>query len=938
MIRSNNVRGRPATRRSTGMLTAAGAVSAVLLAATPASAALVSACSGVRLPASTVTGLLSPLVTNGVTPIQTDVNALLGVTRLLPGGGILPATPLSFDGVGFLNNIIAGGDINLAVIKNDGTLFGPTDTCNTTTDSLQLNNPAGLSIGGNKITGLGGGAAVATAGEINSIALGNGATTAAAAAGSIAIGTGASATVAGGVAIGTGSVDRAAAPTAGVTIGGNGYGFAGTMPTSVVSVGTGAGGANSERQIVNVAAGQLTATSTDAVNGSQLFATNTAVNLNSAAITTNTTAITNLTNGTAGPVQQSGTTGRLVLVAPGATGAAPGTPQVLGNVAPGSLAAGSTDAVNGGQLAATNAAVTTNTTNIAGNTTAITNLTSGINGGTIGLVQQTGGSPGTGAITVGAATGGTSLNVAGTGGNRVISGVAAGVAPTDAANVGQLAATNANVTTNTTNIAGNTTAITNLNNGTAGTVQRTATANKLTLTAPGGTGAAPGTAQVLSNVAAGIAPTDAVNLGQVGALIGASAGGPVQYSNAAAPTTPTPGVVSNSTTLVGTAPGQSVALHNVTAGVVAAGSTDAVNGSQLAATNATVAGNTTNIAGNTTAITNLTNGTAGLVQQTGGAPGTGQITVGGATGGTSVSIAGMGGGNRTLTGLNAGVAGNDAVTVAQVNGLTGGGLNNVQYDPTAAGGRSNTITLAGGAPGTVLLTNVTPGVLTAGSTDAVNGGELYAVNQQVGGLVAGTVGAFQSNNANAAPAPVASGANASAGGFGASATGAGSVALGNGATSTGTGSVALGQGSTDGGQARVVSVGGVGSERRITNVGPAVNGTDAVNLSQLQAATNSFTTTTTGLQNEINQTNFDLNNVRRRANGGTAGAMAVAGLPQAFEPGKSMIGGAVGYWADQVAFAIGVSSIVGDRTVIKAGGSISGQGVGGFNAGVGFQF
>ncbi len=59
---------------------------------------------------------------------------------------------------------------------------------------------------------------------------------------------------------------------------------------------------------------------------------------------------------------------------------------------------------------------------------------------------------------------------------------------------------------------------------------------------------------------------------------------------------------------------------------------------------------------------------------------------------------------------------------------------------------------------------------------------------------------------------------------------------------------------------------------------------------------------------------------------------------QAFEPGKSMIGGAVGYWDDQVAFAIGVSSIVGDRTVLKAGGSISNQGVGGFNAGIGYQF
>ncbi len=502
---------------------------------------------------------------------------------------------------------------------------------------------------------------------------------------------------------------------------------------------------------------------------------------------------------------------------------------------------------------------------------------------------------------------------------------------TDAVNGSQLAATNTNVTNNTT-------AITNVTNGTVGAVQRTATANNLTLTAPGGTGAAPGAAQVLSNVAAGVAPTDAVNLGQVGTLIGASAAaGPVQYSNAAAPTTPTPGVVSNDTTLVGTTPGTAVALHNVAAGAVNPTSTDAVNGSQLAATNTQVTTNTTNIAGNTTAITNLTNGTAGLVQQTGGAPGTGQITVGAATGGTSVTIAGTDG-NRTLTGLNAGVAGNDAVTVAQINGLTGGGLNNVQYDPTAIGGRSNTITLAGGAAGPVAINNVAPGLLTAGSTSAVNGGQLYAVNQQVQGLVGGTLGAFQSNNAAAAPAPVASGANASAGGFGARATGAGSVAVGNGATSTGAGSVALGQGSTDGGVSGVVSVGGVGSERRITNVGPAINGTDAVNLSQLQTATNSFTTTTNGLQNQINQTNFDLNNVRRRANGGTAGAMAVAGLPQAFEPGKSMVGGAIGYWADQVAFAIGVSSIVGEHTVVKAGGSVSNQGVGGFNAGVGWQF
>ncbi|HFD6782202.1 TPA: hypothetical protein ACF3ML_006033, partial [Pseudomonas aeruginosa] len=48
---------------------------------------------------------------------------------------------------------------------------------------------------------------------------------------------------------------------------------AGGAPVGVLSVGS----VGSERQIINVAAGQVTDTSTDAVNGSQLFATNTAI-------------------------------------------------------------------------------------------------------------------------------------------------------------------------------------------------------------------------------------------------------------------------------------------------------------------------------------------------------------------------------------------------------------------------------------------------------------------------------------------------------------------------------------------------------------------------------------------------------------------------------------------------------------------------------------
>jgi trimeric autotransporter adhesin len=57
-------------------------------------------------------------------------------------------------------------------------------------------------------------------------------------------------------------------------IGGSTYTFAGTNATSTVSV----GGNGVVRTITNVAAGRVTSTSTDAINGSQLYATNQAIN------------------------------------------------------------------------------------------------------------------------------------------------------------------------------------------------------------------------------------------------------------------------------------------------------------------------------------------------------------------------------------------------------------------------------------------------------------------------------------------------------------------------------------------------------------------------------------------------------------------------------------------------------------------------------------
>ena len=70
------------------------------------------------------------------------------------------------------------------------------------------------------------------------------------------------------VALGAGSETAAAVKTSSATINGVAHNFAGVNPASTVSVGK----AGSERTITNVAAGRISATSTDAINGSQLYA------------------------------------------------------------------------------------------------------------------------------------------------------------------------------------------------------------------------------------------------------------------------------------------------------------------------------------------------------------------------------------------------------------------------------------------------------------------------------------------------------------------------------------------------------------------------------------------------------------------------------------------------------------------------------------------
>ncbi len=199
-------------------------------------------------------------------------------------------------------------------------------------------------------------------------------------------------------------------------------------------------GTEATSKITNVTAGNLTASSTDAVNGSQLKTTNDNVTTNTTNIATNTTNITNLTD----TVNGLGDDSLLWNKTAGAFSAAHSTDATskITNVKAGDLTAGSTDAVNGSQLKTTNDNVTTNTTNIATNTTNITNLTDAVDSlGDDSLLWNK--------------TAGAFSAAHGTDATSKITNVKAGdltAGSTDAVNGSQLKTTNDNVSTNTTNI------------------------------------------------------------------------------------------------------------------------------------------------------------------------------------------------------------------------------------------------------------------------------------------------------------------------------------------------------------------------------------------------------------------------------------------------------------------------------------------------------
>ena len=867
--------------------------------------------------------------------------------------------------------------------------------------------------------------------------------------GSVAIGSAAVANNADDVALGSNSSTTATTATSGTVIDGNTYAFAGSSPTAALGVGG--------RQIQNVAAGQLDAGSTDAVNGSQLYATNQAVEA-TAAIANNSVQYDDASKASvtlAGPVSTDG----------GVTG---GTR--ITNVAQGDVSDGSTDAVNGTQLNTTNTNVATNATNIANVGGAVASVADGLGGGaSYDPATNTYTAP---SYTTANADGSTSTvdNV----GDAIDAINSQGIryfhanstaADSQALGLDSVAIGGGAVATNAADVALGSHSTTMATTATAsavidGTTYAFAGATPTAALGVGG--------RQIQNVAAGqldAGSTDAVNGSQLYATnqaveaTAAIANNSVQYDDASKAVVTLAGPVSTDGGVTG-----GTRISNVAQGDVSDGSTDAVNGTQLNQTNQNVTANTTAIGaldGRVTTIegtmTSIGHGSVGMFQvsQDHNTPPPSATGADSAAGGSNATASGDSsvaiGNSSTASGSHSSALGNGATasgsgstavgqgatasadgSVALGSGSSDGGRGVESYVGKYSGAQNDTagtVSVGNAASGeTRTVSNVADGQQ---ATDAVNVRQLDGavqvakdytdtqisnVNSSVGTLgtqVAnnsadianiqkGSDGMFQvSADANgskptasgtksvaAGNNAVATGSNTTAVGDDATASGEASTALGNGAQATGDNSVAIGAGSVAT-RDNAVSVGSAGNERQVTNVAAGTENTDAVNVSQLKATqasgvqydknadgSNDYSNVTmdpggdptvihnvgagtadtdvanvgqlnAGVDKAIdwsknytdqrfNSLDHKVNTIGNRANGGIASAMAMASLPQAYQPNQSSAAVALGNFHGETGIAVGVSTITeSGHYVFKLNATTNTRGDAGVGVGAG---
>ncbi|ELE6319315.1 YadA-like family protein [Salmonella enterica] len=904
----------------------------------------------------------------------------------------------------------------------------------------------------------------------------------------------------------------------------------------------------SDSKITNLAAGTLAADSTDAVNGSQLFATNENVSQNTTDIATNTTSINNLSNSVTTLTDDA----LLWDAASGAFNAnRNGNASKIINVAAGDLSEDSTDAVNGSQLYETNQKVDQNTSAIADINTSITNLSSD----NLSWNETT--------SSFSASHGSSTTNK--------ITNVAAGELSeesTDAVNGSQLFETNEKVDQNTTDIAANTTNITqnstaieNLNTSVSdiNTSITGLTDNALLWDEDIGAFSANhgGSISKITNVAAGALSedsTDAVNGSQL-----------YETNQKVDQNTSAIADINTSITNLGTdalswddEEGAFSASHgtsgtnkitNVAAGEIASDSTDAVNGSQLYETNMLIsqynesisqlAGDTseTYITENGTGVKYIRTNDNGLEGQDAYATGNGATAVGYnavASGASSLALGenssssiegsiALGSGStsnraissgiratsvtsdgvvigynttdrellgalslgtdgvsyRQITNVADGSEAQDAVTVRQLQNAIGAVANTptkyyhansteedslaVGTDSLAMGAKTivnadagigiglNTLVMADAINGIAIGSNAranhansiamgngsqttrgaqtdytaynmdTPqnsvGEFSVGSedgqrqitnvaagsadTDAVNVSQLKVTDSRVAANTesinnlntqVSSLDTRVTNIENGIGDIVTTGSTkyfkTNTDGVDANAQGADSVAIGSGSIAAAENSVALGTNSVAD-EANTVSVGSSTQQRRITNVAAGVNNTDAVNVAQLKASeagsvryeTNADgsvnysvlnlgdgsggTTRIGNVSAAVNDTdavnyaqlkrsveeantytdqkmgemNSKIKGVENKMSGGIASAMAMAGLPQAYAPGANMTSIAGGTFNGESAVAIGVSMVSeSGGWVYKLQGTSNSQGDYSAAIGAGFQW
>lgn len=189
----------------------------------------------------------------------------IGYNTLAIGNGATVSGPSSI-AIGRTNNVT--GENSVAIGANNGTIKGEQAIVVGYNNKMTTADQEQLIFGSNSVTSGQGSIVVGTHGQATAVD-------------AVALGNNTIADVQNGVAIGTNSVTESAVGTSNIKdnttdIRFSNSTYAGSAPDSVVSFGTngraGAGGVTSyTRQLQNVAAGRVSSTSTDAINGSQLY-------------------------------------------------------------------------------------------------------------------------------------------------------------------------------------------------------------------------------------------------------------------------------------------------------------------------------------------------------------------------------------------------------------------------------------------------------------------------------------------------------------------------------------------------------------------------------------------------------------------------------------------------------------------------------------------